>query len=138
MKNRFFLLIIVSLISLGLVMVTLVAAGVAQGKAQTPAGSIHEILPQANKPNGGSLVELSTAGQLKTAPPLTATYEISRFELWIDSSGWTRLSGEVTPVVTVTVWLPHEPFSMTSSADPGCPGCFAFTSTTTLYPGDVL
>jgi hypothetical protein len=138
MKHRFLLLIMIGLFSLSLVTVTLVAAGVAQGKAQTPAGSTHAIPLQANNPNGGSSAELTAAGQLKPAPPLTATYEISRFGLWIDSSGWTRLWGEVTPVVTVTVWLPHEPFSLTSSADPSCPGCFVFTSTTTLYPGDVL
>jgi hypothetical protein len=105
MKHRFVLLILISLLSLSLVTVTLVAAGIAHGLAQTPAGS---------------------------------TYEISRFELWIDSSGWTRMWGEITPAVTVTVWLPHEPFSVTSSADPGCDGCFVFTNTTNLYPGDVL
>jgi len=68
----------------------------------------------------------------------TGVNEINRFEFWMDSSGWTSMWGEITVGVTVTVWLPHEPYSMTSSADPKCPGCFGFPSSVNLYPGDVL
>jgi uncharacterized repeat protein (TIGR01451 family) len=171
MKNRFLLLIMIGLLSLSLVSVTLVAAGVAQVKGQTPDSSAPEIPPQANNPNPSyvhqianpsnpnsrSLMAQPAGGQPKTNLSLTmpdnpgermrqqvmsvqpsGVEEVNRFEFWMNSSGWTQMWGEVTPVVTVTVWLPRDPYSMTSVADPSCPGCFGFSSHASLYPGDVV
>lgn len=171
MKKRFFLLIVISLISLGLVTVTLVAAGVAQDKGQSPSGSAPVIPPQANppnlsylnqiasssNPNSGSFTKRPAEGQTKPTPPPTVPDNsgermrqqamsvqptgvdaVNRFEFWLNSSGWTNMWGEVTTATEVTVWLPREPFSLTSSADPSCSGCFNFPEHAILYPGDVV
>lgn len=70
---------------------------------------------------------------------LQSTGVITRFQFWLNSSGWSNMWGAAVTGTTVTVWLPREPYSLTSSPDPtSCLGCFSFPTYAFLYPGDVV